>query len=308
MAIESYPVTDRASWLALRQRDLTASDIGAVAGVDPSRTPLRVYAEKTGKIGGIDDSDILRRGRWLEAAVIEALRDHYPTWDIRRAGVYLRDPEIRLGATPDAVAIDPARPGIGNIQCKVVSRPIYERDWEDGRPPLKFQLQSLTEGMLVESAWNAVAVLIISTYTADLDLQMVDRHAGAEGRVREITRTFWKNTDAGIEPPPVYSADAEVIEAMHAKVSEGKRVDLSTDNRLQPLLTQRARRKAYIKAATDWVEAADTEIKSKIGDAEEAIVPGFKITWKEQSRAEYTVAAKTFRVLRVTDRRANGEK
>ena len=134
MTVERIPIADRPSWLAMRSRDLTASDIGAVAGLDKHKSAFRVYAEKSGLIPGAADNNIMRRGRWLEAAVVEALKDERPTWKLQRAGVYLRDPELRLGATPDAVAIDPERPGIGMVQIKVVSKPAYESGWGDGPP------------------------------------------------------------------------------------------------------------------------------------------------------------------------------
>lgn len=305
MSVERIPVTDRESWLKLRLHDLTASDIAGVAGVDPSKTPLRVYAEKTGRISGPDDNAIMRRGRWLEAAVIEALRDERPTWDVRRAGVYLRDPDIRMGATPDAVASDPSRPGIGNVQCKVVARPVFERDWgADGtEAPLKFQLQTLAEGMLIGSSWNAIAALVINTYTAELVIVEVPRHAEAEQHIRRIVVDFWRNVEKGIEPRPLYHDDYDVITALYPEVKRSA-VDLSKDNLLPQLLSRRARRKALIKKAEEWIQGADAEIRHKIGDAEEGMIPGWKITLKQTTRKEHLVPASTFRTLRVTDRRA----
>jgi predicted phage-related endonuclease len=308
VTIERIPVTDRATWLALRMRDLTASDIAAVAGADPGRTALKVYAEKAGIIAQPDDSTIMRRGRWLEAAVIEALRDERPTWEIRRASVYLRDPAIRMGATPDAVAIDPARPGVGNVQCKVVSRPIFEADWDsDGetvRAPLNFQVQTLSESMLIDATWSVIAALVIDTYSAELVIAEVARHEGAERRIRETVTKFWSDFELGRQPPPVYARDLDVIQAMHPTSVAGTKVDLTGDNRLPELLARRARRKAYLKAAGEWVEAADAEIKHKLGDAEEGLIPGWKITNKSQSRKEVVLPPTSFRVLRITDKRA----
>lgn len=302
MAIERHEITDRAQWLALRMQDVTASDIAAIVGVDPNRTPLKVFAEKTGIIPPTGDSPIMRRGRWLEAAVIEALRDEHPTWDVRRAGVYLRDPECRMGATPDAVAIDPEREGVGCIQCKVVSRPVFEREWIDRRAPLKFELQTLAEAMLIEASWAEVAALVIDTYSAELVEHPVPRHEAAEARIRDAVRGFWRAVDEGRQPQPVYEIDADLIDAYYTDPAPVE-VDLRGDNRLASILVERAEIKARGSADDKRLAALDAEIKAKLGNAEIGVLPGWRISWKDQQRKEYVVPAATIRVLRVTDRR-----
>jgi putative phage-type endonuclease len=301
--VETHIIADRTSWLALRTHDLTASDIPAVIGVDPYRTPLRVYAEKIGLVSGASDNDAMRRGRWLEPAVIEALRETYPDWEVRRAGVYLREPEIRMGATPDAVAIAPDRPGVGIVQCKVVSRPAFERNWPDGRAPLNYEIQTLAEAMLAAADWAMVAALVIDTYSAELVLHDVPRHQGAERRIRDAVQRFWQAVDAGQPPAPIYSEDAEIVDALYPANVPGSSRDLSSDNMLPVLLAERAEIKARMSADEARCKAIDTELKAKIGEAEEASLPGWKISWKAQHRRETVIPATTFRVLRVSDRR-----
>ena len=201
--IERHAVTDRDSWLALRSLDLTASDIGAAVGIDPYKSRLALYAEKTGMLLPQADNNAMRRGRWLEAAVLSAIREENPDWEVRPAGIYLRDPALRLGATPDALAVTD-EPGITNIQCKVVNRPGYERDWVDG-PPLHYQLQTLAEGMLLRADRSLVAALVIDTYSADLYLHPVPRHEAAEARVEASALLFWADVAAGRQPPPDYA-------------------------------------------------------------------------------------------------------
>jgi predicted phage-related endonuclease len=94
-----------------------------------------------------------------------------------------------------------------------------------------------------------------------------------------------------------------VIAAMYPASVPAKIIDLSTDNFLPALLAERADIKVREKADKERVEEIDTEIKSKMGDAEEATLPGWKLTWKTQQRKQYTVAASTQRPLRVADHR-----
>lgn len=300
--IERYPVdpvTDRATWLALRLPDLTASDVPAAAGIDPYKSPLQLYAEKTGQIMPAADNALMRRGRWLESAVLAALTETHPDWQIRPAKIYCRDTELRLGATPDAIAMTD-QPGVTNIQCKVVSKPSYERDWAEG-PPMGYMLQTLTEALLLGCERSILAALVIDTYSAELREFPVPRHAAAEARVMEIAQEFWANVASGKRPAADYERDAEVVAKLFPTSRPEPVLDLSGDNRLAELLPARAMLKGEIAELGKRVEAMDVEIKDKLGEHERATLPGWKVSWKTQERKEQVIPASTFRVLRVTE-------
>jgi putative phage-type endonuclease len=297
--IERYKVHSRDEWLALRAVDLTASDVGAAVGIDPYKSQLALFAEKTGLLMPQGDNNAMRRGRWLEAAVLSAIREENPSWEVRPAGIYLRDTELRLGATPDAVA-QTDEPGLTNIQCKVVNRPSYERDWVNG-PPLGYQLQTLTEGMLLDAHRSLVAALVIDTYTAELYLHPVPRHEAAEARVKEIATAFWSRVAAGTPPPVDYRRDAETVAALFPQSVAEPVLDLTGDNALGILLPKREMLRQMIASDEKVLAEIDTEIKAKLGEAERATLPGWKLSWKTEERAAYTVKASTRRVLRVTE-------
>lgn len=299
---ETWNITNREEWLQRRLADITASDIGGLAGVDAYRTPLKIWAEKTGQVLGAEDNASTRRGRWFESGVEEALREAYPDWSFENPRVYLRDPEVRLGATPDRFAIRPDRSGRGNVQLKIVSKPVFERDWIDGEPPLKFQLQSITEAMLGDCSWNMVAAAVVDTYGADLHVREVPRHPAAEARIRELAREFWAIVDAGGQPAANYKVDGPLIEAMHPEGGQKPPLDLSTHNRIAFLCEERLAWQTRRRNAEGALEEVDAEIKHVLGDYDAAEHPDFKITWKLQKRKEFIVPAAEYRTLRVTRR------
>src|SRR5262245_37015133 len=161
--IERRTITSRQDWLTWRRQDVTASDVAPVLGLHPDRTIAKVWAQKTGLIGEEPATEFLEYRLSLEAAAIDWLQRKRPRWEIRRGGVYLRDPDLRLGATPDAVAIDPDREGMGVLEVKSMTRGVYERDWkelgvgDDGiilaEGPIFHQLQALTGAMLAGASW-----------------------------------------------------------------------------------------------------------------------------------------------------------
>lgn len=309
MSIERREIVDRQQWLEWRKADVTASDVAAVLGMDANKTPAKVWAEKTGLISPEPQTDFLEFRLALEAAVIDMLKFRRPSWSIRRASVYLRDPDLRLGATPDAVATDPEREGLGTVQCKTVLSSVFEREWKDlgddlAEAPLNYQLQTLTEAMLCGASWAVIAALVLEgPGTGTFKLARIDRNPEAEQRIRDAVARFWATTNAGQMPSPLkYELDADVIAALYpeAQIKEPP-LDLSADNRLPDLLTRRAELTKQINIAADEVDAINAEVKNKLGLHEQARLPGWRISWKLQKRPERIVAAWQGRVLRITE-------
>lgn len=301
--VDRIEIEDRASWLALRAGDVTASDVAAVLGVDDYRTPARVYAEKTGAIAPPDDNTLMRRGRWFEAAAVAALGEERPTWDVKRAGVYLRAPALGIGATPDAVATRPDRAGFGIVQIKVVAEPVFREKWCGGdieRPPLGYQLQTITEGRLAKADWTCVAALIVGTFSAELKLFDVDHgHEPSWTRIVEGVNLFRDYIAAGQMPPLLADRDAETVKALFRREDDAEPPkNLPAD--LLSTLERREDLRAQIKDASEAVEAIDTTIKAALGNSSVGLLAPYRVGWKVEPRKSYTVAASEPRVLRIT--------
>lgn len=292
--IETIPITSREQWLELRRHDITASDIAAVCGVSPYKTLLQVWAEKTRLAPETIENSAMRRGRWLEDAVIAAVREQQPEWSIAKPGVYLRDAERRMGATPDAVVN-----GTDILQCKVVARPVFDDGWQDG-PPLGYQLQTLAEAMLMGAPRAWLAALVIDTFTADLKLFPVERHDKAERRIKMAVAQFWDDVEAGKMPTADYQRDGELMAALFRPDATREFIDLSGDNLLPVLLEERATISATIKDGEARKDAINAEIVDKLAGAPGARLGGWKVTHTMTHRDEYTVPAKSFPTLRVT--------
>ena len=295
--VERHPVTDRKSWLAMRRDFLTASDVPAVAGVDPYKSALRVYAEKTGLVPDIVENAAMKRGRLFEGAALEYLAEEHPRLEDRAAGHlhHRRHRSARLHAGRLHHRRDTAQ--LVNCQIKTINR--YTFDHWNGQAPLGYQLQVVCENMLTGADRGILAVLVVSAYDAELKLFDVPRHEAAEDRIRQLALEFWDRVASGRRPDPDYAKDADVIETLFPRQEPGTVLDLSGDNRLAKILPQREDLKDTIDGARKELEALDAEVKFKLGDAETAELPGWRLTWKEEYRKAYTVEESTRRVLRV---------
>ena len=296
----------RAAWLALRKQDVTASTVGALFGCHPYQSAYGLYAEKTGLGVEPDGGAMLEWRLMLESAVAVAVAKQRPEWRIIKATEYLRDPHLRIGATPDFYIEGDPR-GLGILQAKTIAPSAYKKHWPDGDPPFWIKLQNAAEMMLEhEAEFGAVAGLVIDPWKVECPITEIPRHEGVEARIREAVAKFWDDIAAGREPSPNYAKDAELIARMYPEAQPLKTIDLTGNNMLPTILPERARLKAEIKRATDRVKEIDAEVQFAMGDAEVAALPGFTLTLKTTHRKGYEVKPTSFRALRISDHRTHG--
>jgi predicted phage-related endonuclease len=280
-----------------RAEDVTASVAAALFNLCPFETALGLFARKTGVDFGPDvDTKAMRRGRFLEPGVAMAFQEAHQSWIVEKANVYLRDPKARLGATPDYFFVDDRRRR-GVLQCKSVDAGVFRRSWTDESAPFYIVMQTLVEAMLDDADYGIIAALV--GWQCDLHEYIVPRHAGAERRIRDAARSFWKNIAEGKPPSVNYEQDGALMAMLYPRETAGLVVDLRGDNELPMLLDEREEAKEAIKEASARIERIDCEVRAKMADAETALVRDWRLTLREQHRKEYTVKATSFRVLRV---------
>ena len=282
----SRSIDDIGSWLDQRRGHVTASRIGALFDAHPYLSREQLAAELAGH-STKGDTPAMRRGRVLEAAVIEALREEHPDWRIERARDYHWIEDYRLGATPDAYLDDN-----GLIECKTVRPEIWER-WH-GRPPLGYLLQLLTGLMCTGRQRGVLACMVLSP---DYPVHEFDvpRHAEAETRIIEATQAWWAQYDAGLIAPP---QSADEIEAL---LDNGDHLDWSGNAEMRELLAERRSLKTDMSALSARLGELDYKLKNSIGPASTVWLPGWSITFRRYHRAEYTVPARDVRMLKIKE-------
>jgi hypothetical protein len=302
------PVRDRATWLALRQQDITASDVPAICGEGMFGSATKVWAEKLGKIGPQEMTEAMKRGLWGEAAVFSAIEMEHPDWEVRRAKVYLRDVEARLGATPDGAALIPGLEGITIIQTKVIARPVFDAYWradpEDEYSkiiaPLGYQLQTLTEAMLADAPRAMIVALVVDTFKWSLYSILIERNPAAEAVIRDRVASFCRNyLDTGIQPPVDPERDDEVLKSLFPN-DNGLEIDLSGDNEMPSLVYSLEAARALKKDGEAQEKIAKTAIAGKMGEAAIGrLADGRRLSFKTQHRDSYVVGESDFRVMRI---------
>jgi predicted phage-related endonuclease len=310
MTVERIAIVDRESWLELRLTNINASEIGTVLGVGAFGSLAELYAVKKRLRPAIADTTLMRRGRWLEPAVFEALAEQRPEWELVRGAYYFVDHQHRLGATPDGFAIAPDRDGRGIIQAKVITRSVFKQRWltdpeapiadGDAAPPLHYVLQVLTEMMLSECRWGVLAVLVVSEFDASLRLFDIERDPRTWQLILDGVHKFYRDYfDPGIMPPFEPQTDAALIRALYPK-DDGSIVDLTTNNQAPVLVEKLVELREAFRRIDKDNKNTKAELTALMGaHSYGKLADGRVIAWRQQHRKGYTVAATTFRALKV---------
>ncbi|MBK7350780.1 MAG: YqaJ viral recombinase family protein [Gemmatimonadetes bacterium] len=276
-------MTLTAEQLALRQTGIGASEIAAVAGLDPHRTPLDVWMLKRALTEPFAGNEFTRWGHRLEAVIAGAYADARGVLlDTRET---LRHPnEPWMLATPDRVVLDPG--GGEERLLQVKNRGLRQADrW--GEPgtdqvPDEVAAQCHWEMTVTELDRCDVAVLIGGN---DFRVYSLRRDPEIEAALVGIGRRFWfDHVVAGVRPEPTASDGAALARLFPTHndlllLAGPEHVTLATQ-----LLDVRNR----IAALEADREALEAHLKAAIGEHAGLDLPNGRITWKATRAARST--------------------
>lgn len=290
MPIEKIAITDRDQWLAMREQDVTASIAGALLGVHPYSTAYGLYLQKSGRIhDDPEESVAMRRGRLLEPVAVQMLREDRSEWKIEEypVGYYFRDPEARVGATPDVFATN-EKGELGIVQIKSVEPSIFRRDWvqEGGlvEPPLWIVIQAVIEAKLTGRKWAAVAPMVIG-FGVEMPIIPIPVHDGIFDRIKAEVASFWDRIASGQPYDPDYARDGSLIAKLYPRGNDAIEVDLSGDNEIPAAVDLLETARRIKKDAEQDEKTAKAVIAAKMGEASFArLADGRRLSNKNQDR------------------------
>lgn len=268
---------------ALRTQGLGASEVAAVLGLDPYKTALDVFLEKTGQADPLPENRFMRWGKRLEAVIADEYADNHPEATIATSATIVGDESWML-ATPDRVVASPTEKNTWGLECK--SRGHFNADaWgESGTDEVPHAVAVQCHwGMIVTrlNRWD-VAVLLggndYREYTLEWDaaiaLELVAR-----------ARAFWFDHVVARLHPPFTGASSD--HAFLLKTYPGHTDELvrATPEVGEWASLLQVHRSALAKheAEKDRLEA---QIKEFIGGRLGVEGPFGKITWKHMDAVE----------------------
>jgi len=287
---------DRETWLAERQRLVTASDVAAILGLNPWHGALEVYMVKQGLAAETEESEAMEWGSALEPVIAERYAKRTGR-EVNMCGLLIRSKRYPwLGATLDAttvIAVVPDHRPVSVLEIKTTGAS-HADDWAEGVPP-HIMPQVQTQMIVTGTTMISVACLIGGQRMVWVDVAYDDEMCE---RIIAATRDFMRRLEE--EDPPAPSGtkgDGAALHALYPKEDEGKVIALDQDAvEIDMRLREIAQQLAGLKAEDETLRQ---KLKAMLGDAVKGVLPGGGAwQWRVQHKDAYSVAARDTRVLR----------
>jgi len=264
----------REQWLQDRMTGIGGSDAAAVLGLSKYKTPLQVYQEKRGEIGGIPDNEPMLWGRVLEPVI----RQQYA----ERTGRTVRLPEgiIRHQTHPFMLATVDGITDDGRLVEVKTAR--TAQDW--GEPGTDEVPQAYLIQVQHYLEVTALPVADVAVLIGGSDFRMYEIEADRElqGMIIDGEADFWRRVEQGIPPDPVSFAD---VQAMFGKFSKEGAVE--ADAATAEAIANIKRIKEMVKALEEEEETTKAVIMKALGENDTLIQKGKVLaTWKAQAGAK----------------------
>ncbi len=272
----------REDWLAVRKQGIGSSDAAAAVGLNPYKSQLELWLEKTGRDGNLprtdphDEESPAYWGNLLEPIVAA----HYTKRTghrVRRINAVLQHPD------PDKAwmlaNIDREVIGTGEVQileCKTAGIN-GARLWKEGVPEY-VQLQVQHQLAVTGKAAADVAVLLGGQH---LEIHRIERDEALIARLVQLEKRFWEYVETDTPPPADGSESADLALRCLYPEDQGQTVDFTQDRTLSAafadLLSVRQTLDGFTKLEAQFKQT----IQQAMGEASKALFETGSVTWKK---------------------------
>lgn len=266
---------DQAEWLALRKQGVGGSDVAAIMGLSPWRTPAEVWLEKTGRVEPEDISDRpnVRFGNIMEPVIGNWYREQFPAHRIRRVNAVCRSiARPWAQASLDYEVFDPER-GWGVLEIKTARD---NRDWKDGAPDY-YQTQIVHYMSVTGRAFADVAVFFRES--AEFAHYHYDRDDEDVAAVNAAVDAFWSNFVLDDVMPTLVGTEGEAKGLAELYGSFSPEVVRNDEAETLQLISDYQDAAMREKWATADKKKAATLLMGKIGEHKGLVCDTARVTW-----------------------------
>ncbi|WP_299198022.1 lambda-exonuclease family protein [uncultured Amphritea sp.] len=274
---------DRDTWLAIRQSGIGSSDAAAAVGLNPYKSQLELWMEKTGRLNDAqtpdtqpsdEDNGPLFWGTVLEPIVAE----HYAKrtgHKVRRVNAVLQHKEY-----PWMLAnLDREVAGSSEVQileCKTAGIN-GAKLWRDGVPEY-VQLQVMHQLAVTGQDAADVAVLVGGN---ELRIFRLQRDEALIKRLIALEQVFWRHVEEDIAPPADASDSAERALRTLYPNDDHEVLDLTKHTDLTEAFEQFQTVRSVLEDTKQQEAQLKHQLQQAMGCASEALFPAGRITWKK---------------------------
>ena len=272
---------DREQWLTVRKGGIGSSDAAAAVGLNPYKSQLALWLEKTGRdaampqVDANDDSTPVFWGTILEP-IVATQYSKRTGLKVRKVNAVLQhsDPNLRwMMANLDREVVGSAEVQI--LECKTAGINGASL-WKDGVPEY-VQLQVMHQLAVTGKQAADVAVLIGGQ---DLEIHRIERDEKMIANLIELERRFWQYVVDDTPPPADGSNSADQALRCLYPQDNGRTLDLSGNPALSVAYVELKALKQTISKQQQREAELKQLLQQAMGDVSRATFTGGQITWK----------------------------
>lgn len=264
---------DHQAWLDLRNKGIGGSDAGVIAGVNPWKSPWKLWMEKTGQAepDDLSDNEAVYWGTALEPLVADRFTE-VTGKKVHKQGMVVSDKYPWLFANVDRLVVGED----SGLEIKTANARA-EDAWSGDNIPDSYYLQC-QHYMLVTglSKWY-IACLIGGQHFV---YKEIPRNEEDIKLLFKMEKDFWEKNVVGGEMPSV-DGSSDCQEALKEKFHGWQTEPVELPAAEEALTDYDDAKQAYDSAKT-FFEAAKNRLCSILGDNEVGMCNGRKFTWKTQ--------------------------
>jgi putative phage-type endonuclease len=301
---------DRQQWLEVRRGGIGSSDAAAAVGLNPYKSPLALWMEKTGRDRAEEDDpndmeDPRYWGTLLEPYVAAAYQ-RKTQHKVRKVNAVLQHPTFPfMLANLDREVI--GHPDVQILECRTAGE-FGARLWKDGVPEY-VQLQVQHQLAVTGKQAADVAVLLCGQQLA---VHRIERDNDLIARLIILETRFWEHVETDTPPPADGSASAaQALRQLYP--GNDTSLDFTNEPALNSAFDTLVALRAELESTEGRAEQLKQTIQAAMGDASKARFARGEVTFKrakdgttvdlKRLAAEHPAIAAHYTVIRPGARR-----
>ncbi|WP_175768847.1 YqaJ viral recombinase family protein [Burkholderia cenocepacia] len=269
----------RDDWLTVRKSGIGGSDAAAAVGLNPYKSQLELWLEKTGRDAGLekpDPKDTTTPVYWgtLLEPIVAAAYTQQTGNRVRKVNAVLRHPSIPfMLANLDREVV--GVPDIQILECKTAGIN-GAKLWRDGVPEY-VELQVQHQLAVTGKQAAHVAVLVCGQ---QLDVHRIDRDDELIERLIELEAQFWQYVETDTPPPADGSDSADRALRCLFPGDAGCTVDFSEDRLMSATFADLVSVRTEIETREQVESQLKQRIQQAMGDASRAVFETGEVSFK----------------------------
>jgi len=258
---------EHSEWLQYRKQGIGGSDAGAICGLNPYRTAIHVYYDKTSDEIEETDNEAMRQGREFEEYVARRFMEKTGKKVRKTNYMYQHSQHPFMLADIDRLIVGEN----AALECKTAS-PYMADKWKEDKIPMSYQIQCYHYMAVLELDVMYLAVLI---YGKEFKVYTIERDEEIIADLIRIEKDFWENHVMNkVLPTPDGSKVADSVIAEYYKEAKKETILLSG---FDEQLKRRQELDELMKRMETEKKQIEQELKLYLGHAENE---NFRVSWK----------------------------